>query len=522
MDASFLFLLLILAGAVSATDDDCKFRQFPDTSSFVCECSSSHCDVIEEYSLSDENFVVYTSGKRGFRLDKEEMPIRNRPTPIVPDTSITIRVDRSEEYQTILGFGGSFTDAAALNLYNLTSDVQEKLLRAYFSTDGIEYSFGRVPIASCDFSTRAYSYAETPDDFYLEDFQLAFEDIDYKIPMIKRASAMSSRPIKLLGSAWSAPGWMKTSGAMQGGGPLRGMPGGYYYKTWALYLAKFVEAYSEYEIPFWGLTGGNEPSAGAFPNWAWQAMFFSPSLQRDFIKLDLGPILHERGHKELQITILDDQRFLLPRWAEVVLEDPIASQFVTGIGIHWYWDDFVDPSRLNATHHAYPDYFMLGTEACEGHLDREEEVILGSWERGEAYSFNIIEDLDNWVAGWIDWNLALDMIGGPNWVGNFVDSPIIVNAEEDVFYKQPMYYHLGHFSKFIAPGSVRVGSSSDRERLVEHLAFKLPDGDMALVVLNRKEFTFPLHIYDPDVGYLNAEIPSRSIQTYLWKSPSNM
>nr|XP_054756326.1 lysosomal acid glucosylceramidase-like [Lytechinus pictus] len=518
MDFIFWHLLFVLAGIVSGTDNDCKFRQFSDTSSYVCECSASHCDVIEEYTLDDENFVVYTSGKRGFRLDKDEMPIRNRPTPNIPDTSITITIDRSDKYQTILGFGGSFTDAAALNLYNLSSGMQDTLLRAYFSTDGIEYTFGRVPIASCDFSTREYSYAEIPEDFNLDYFQLAPEDTDFKIPMIKRASAMSYRPIKLIGSAWSAPGWMKTNGAMKGGGRLKGLPGGEYYKSWALYLAKFLEAYSNYGVPFWGLTGGNEPSAGLFPNWAWQAMFFSPSLQRDFIKLDLGPTLRERGHLEIQLTILDDQRFLLPRWAEVVLEDPLASQYVSGIGIHWYWDDWVDPSRLNATHHAYPDYFMIGTEACEGHLDREKEVILGSWERGEAYSFNIIEDLGNWVAGWIDWNLALDMIGGPNWVGNFVDSPIIVNAEKDVFYKQPMYYHLGHFSKFITPGSVRVGSSADRDRLVEHLAFKLPDGNMALVVLNRKEFTFPLHVYDPDVGYLNAEIPSRSIQTYIWKS----
>ncbi|XP_041465064.1 lysosomal acid glucosylceramidase-like isoform X3 [Lytechinus variegatus] len=513
--------ILALVAVVAARDNDCKFRQFSDTSSFVCECSASHCDVIEEYTLDEENFVVYTSGKRGFRLDKDEMPIRNRPTPNIPDTSITIAVDRSDEYQTILGFGGSFSDAAALNLYNLSSDVQENLLRAYFSSDGIEYSFGRVPIASCDFSTREYSYAETPNDFDLEDFQLAFEDINYKIPMIKRASAMSSRPIKLLGSAWSAPGWMKTNGAMKGGGRLKGLPGGEYYKTWALYLAKFIEAYTDFDVHIWGLTTGNEPTAGLFPDWDWQCMYFNPELQRDFIKLDMGPTLHSRGHQDVNIVIMDDQRIHLPEWADVVIEDPLASQFVSGIGLHWYMDFLVDGSRLNDTHHAHPEYFMINTEACQGYLPWQEKVVLGSWERGESYSHNIIEDLSNWVSGWIDWNMALDTIGGPNWVGNFVDSPIIVNPDQDVFYKQPMYYHLGHFSKFISPGSVRVGSSVDRDRLVEHLAFKLPDGNMALVVLNRKEFSFPLHIYDSDVGCLNAEIPSRSIQTYLWKSPSS-
>ncbi|XP_072167356.1 lysosomal acid glucosylceramidase-like [Diadema setosum] len=499
-------------------DSDCVFRQFPDASSYVCECSANFCDTIEEYALNDGNFVVFTSGKRGYRLDKEEYPIRNFA---LPDDGITITVDKSRKYQSILGFGGSFTDSAALNLYNLSAPAQDNLLRAYFSEDGIEYTLGRVPMASCDFSTREYSYADTPDDFELETFALVEEDIVYKIPMIKRALEMSSRNVNLIGSAWSSPGWMKTNGAMKGGGRLYGLPGGQYYKTWALYFAKFLEAYQENEVEMWALTGGNEPTAGLFPNYKWQCLFFSPSLQRDFIKRDLGPTLHERGHGDVKLLIMDDQRFLLPRWAQVVLEDAEAAAYVSGIGIHWYWDEIVDASRLNETHHAYPDYFMLATEACEGHLNREEEVILGSWERGEAYSYSIIEDLSNWVAGWIDWNLALDLIGGPNWVGNFVDSPIIVDAKNDVFYKQPMYYHLGHFSKFVVPGSLRVGSEADQDRRVEHIAFQLPDGNMALVVLNRKEFTFPLHIYDPAVGYLNAEIPSRSIQTFLWKSPTN-
>ena len=52
------------------------------------------------------------------------------------------------------------------------------------------------------------------------------------------------------------------------------------------------------------------------------------------------------------------------------------------------------------------------------------------------------------ILGWTDWNIALDMQGGPNWAGNFVDAPIIVNEAEGEFYKQPMYYALGHISRY--------------------------------------------------------------------------
>jgi len=89
-------------------------------------------------------------------------------------------------------------------------------------------------------------------------------------------------------------------------------------------------------------------------------------------------------------------------------------------------------------------------------LFTDKRVILGSWKRGEIYATNIIniliifiENLSHWVSSWIDWNIALNTNGGPNWNGNYVDSPIIVNSTADEFYKQPMFYVIGHFSKSV-------------------------------------------------------------------------
>ncbi|XP_042855799.1 putative glucosylceramidase 3 [Penaeus japonicus] len=139
--------------------------------------------------------------------------------------------------------------------------------------------------------------------------------------------------------------------------------------------------------------------------------------------------------------------------------------------------------------------FLLGFDAPD-----DEKVLLGSWGRAESYAKNIIEDVNHWVTGWLDWNLALDTTGGPNWAANRVDAPIIVNATADEFYKQPMFYALGHFSKFVPGGSVHVGSrvvkgdgvsdgddsngGDDGDGELHSAAFIHADGGCVLILLN--------------------------------------
>lgn len=96
-----------------------------------------------------------------------------------------------------------------------------------------------------------------------------------------------------------------------------------------------------------------------------------------------------------------------------------------------------------------------------------------------------LQDLHHWVAGWVDWNLALDKQGGPNWAKNFVDSPIIVDPNNDEFYKQPMFYALGHFSKFIRRGASRIGIAPDSADKVFSLGVINPDGGVVVVLFNK-------------------------------------
>ncbi|VDM81379.1 unnamed protein product [Strongylus vulgaris] len=239
---------------------------------------------------------------------------------------------------------------------------------------------------------------------------------------------------------------MKTNGHMKGGGELKGKQGGEYYQTWANYFIRFFEEYHKNGIGFWGVTVQNEPTSGLNPDYGWQTMYFSAGMERDFVKNLLGPALKASPYgKNLQLMINDDQRYNLPEWADTILSDADAAQYVSGIAIHWYEDLEVPASVLTTTHNRHPGYFMLATEACNGYLPLQGSPILGDWGRAETYIEDIITDITNYVAGWMDWNLCLDMQGGPNWAKNFVDSPIIINATGQEYYKQPMWYALGHF-----------------------------------------------------------------------------
>ena len=176
---------------------------------------------------------------------------------------------------------------------------------------------------------------------------------------------------------------------------------------------------------------------------------------------------------------------------------------------------------MDKTAEEFPDKWIFGTEACAGAGPFVPNVILGGFDRAEDYAKYIIQDLNHFVTGWTDWNLALDLKGGPNWANNFVDSPIIVNKTADEFYKQPLYYAMGHFSKFINENSQRVKAHGEGEE-----AFK---GKFSYVVLNdaaNRRNTMVMHnqldqsisysIYDSfSQKYINAEIGGHTIKSIV-------
>lgn len=380
-----------------------------------------------------------------------------------------IEVFEDETYQTIEGFGGAFTEAAAYNFYKLGEENKNKILKAYFDKhEGNGYNLCRTHINSCDFSLGNYDYVEKYD-VELKSFNIAREK-KYVIPFIKKAMAFSN-DIKLFASPWSPPAWMKTNGEMNNGGKLKEE----FKDVWALYYAKYIKAMKEEGIDIWGITVQNEPEATQ----VWDSCRYTAEEERDFVKYHLGPTLYKEGLKHINIIVWDHNRDLLYERAKVILSDKEASKYVWGVGFHWYSGDQFE--NLKKTHEEFPDKKLLFTEGCQ-----EGGVKLGDWNVGERYGHNIIGDLNNYTVGWVDWNLLLDTQGGPNHVGNYCDAPIIVDVEKDEIYFQSSYYYIGHFSRFIKRGAKRIGFINPYDSL-EVTTFKNPDGTIVTVVMNKSD-----------------------------------
>ncbi|TDH72207.1 hypothetical protein CCR75_004288 [Bremia lactucae] len=374
------------------------------------------------------------------------------------DAKSFIRVDFKTKYQEIMGFGGAFTEAAALQFSKLPKIKQDEVLTLYFDQhNGSGYTFGRVPMGSSDFSVSSYTFDDVVNDTDLVHFdQNVIHDQAAMIPFIKRALERLPE-LKLFLAPWSPPTWMKRAAPNHMSSMLDSVkPIGLkddVRATWALYFSKFITAYKKHGIRFWGLTPQNEPQAEV----PWESCMYTAEYQAEFIGSYLGPTL-QRDHPDLVLMIYDHNRGSVREWAETIYNHPTASQYVHGMAFHWYDNErYMDGveyhERLNDTYFIDPSRFMLATESCNcpdvGHGDL-------AWFRAQRYGHDIMTDLNNHVAGWVDWNLLLDHRGGPNHLENYCDAPIILTEDGTDFYIQPMFYFIQHFSKYIPRGSRRV------------------------------------------------------------------
>ncbi|XP_044265543.1 lysosomal acid glucosylceramidase-like [Tribolium madens] len=507
-----LTLALLLTVTTCISQENCLSRDYGNGGT-VCVCNSEHCDTFPKLEKTEQgHFQVYTSNKDGQRFQKESGEFSQNSED---STENQVIIDRSIQYQQIEGFGGAFTDSVGINIGSLDENVQKFLLQSYFSNDGIEYSLCRIPIGGTDYSTRAYTYDDGEEDPDLNNFALTEEDFKYKIPYMKQAMELRGEDkLRFLASPWMVPKWIKTNGKYDGLGFIKPEM----YQTWASYFLKFLENYKKEGIEFWAVTTQNEPSlaviggAKGVGSTGWDSEHLA-----QWVTNNLGPTIKNESFSDVKIIILDDQKPFLPWYVNSVLRDKATQYYVDGIAIHWYFGLITPSSVMDKTHKNFPDKFIISTEASCGFASKSEAVLLGSWNRGEAYAIDIMEDLQNWVVGWVDWNMCLNQEGGPTYIDNFVDAPIIVNASANEFYKNPMFYALGHFSKFLPVGSIRVDSKTDLDQdEVMVVAFQRPDDGITVIILNKKEEPISVSLFDETRGAATINISQKSVNSILY------
>lgn len=447
------------------------------------------------------------------------------------ENPVLISLNPEEKFQTITGFGGSFTESSAYLLNKLSVANRKKILNAYFSEEGANYSLARTHIASCDFSLSNYTYAKVANDMLLKNFSIK-DDKDDIIPMILDAKAISKDGFNIIASPWTAPPWMKDNKQFVGGKLLPE-----FNDAFALYFSKYLEAYKNEGISIWGVTVINEPHGNGNN---WESTLFSPKEMTDFVQHHLGPKLEKEGWGGVKILGYDQNRAGLKEWVDAMYKNEKTSKYYAGTAIHWYESTFeVFPEDLQYAHNKSPNKYLIQTEAC---VDSEiphwnddawywkKEATDWGWDWASEkdkhlhpkyapvnrYATDIIGCLNNWVDGWVDWNMVLDKQGGPNWFKNWCVAPVIVDPEKDEIYFTPLYYTMAHFSKFIRPGAIKIGCTINHKDLMA-TAVKNPDGTIAVVVFNPTSEKRGLEIKLNNT-IKTISIDAKALQTIIIKS----
>ncbi len=378
-------------------------------------------------------------------------------------------------YQSVLGFGGAFTEASAYNYSLMDEENKRKFIELYFDkSKGNAYNFGRACIQSSDFSLDTYTYVEEGDKT-LETFSIE-RDKKYIIPLIRDAVAYCQEELVLFASPWSPPAYMKDNGSMVGGELLPE-----YKKLWAMYYAKFIKAYAKEGIKISALTIQNEPKAR---NQTWECCYYSPKDEQEFIRDYLAPTLDSEGLSDVKIIIWDHNKERVYDRAKEVLSDETVNKRVWAVGHHWYSGDHFEGMRLV---HEQLNKPLICTEFTA-------KITWDANELAERYGVEMCENFNNFDIACCDWNILLDKDGGPfhdREVGCY--APIQYDREKKEIILTPIYYYIGHFSRFVHRGAKRIAVTK-YTRDLHVCAFLNEDGTRVVILINTSDRDLPANI----------------------------
>lgn len=401
--------------------------------------------------------------------------------------------------QTMSGFGGAITEAAAYTLSRMSPKVQEEVMELYFGAAGNQYNFCRTHIQSCDFALDNYVYVGDETDKELKTFSLE-RDEKYIIPMIQAARKMNSE-IRFLASPWSPPAFMKTNGEMNHGGILKKE----YYAMWAEMMVKYVAEYKKRGIPITCLTVQNEPKAVQI----WDSCIYTGEEEAIFAAEYLKPMLKKYGLSDVKVAIWDHNKDVILDRVEESFSVNGAEEAIDAIAFHWYSGDHFE--ELQEVYSRYPEMELIFTEGCVEYSRFENN---NQVKNAEMYAHDILGNINSGMSSYLDWNLILDEKGGPNHVKNFCDAPVMYKEKEDKLDIKLSYYYIGHFSRFIKNGAKRVLVSKYTDE-VDAAGFVNPDGTKIMVVLNKTEKEQRFQVYE-NGNICSIKMESHCIMTLCW------
>lgn len=415
----------------------------------------------------------------------------------------TINVDPATTYQTIQGFGASLTDGSAWLIENELNGAQhDSLMKLLFSPDtGVGINYLRLPMGSSDFTASGYyTYNDLTGgqtDGTQSQFSIA-HDQQYIIPELLEAKSLNP-DLKIMGTPWSAPAWMKTNGSLYGG-ELDSQ----WYGSYAVYLKKFIDAYTAAGLPVDAISIQNEPEHLSL---SYPTMLMSAAQQADLIKNHIGPLFDAAGIDTK--VLVYDHNWDDPDYPIDVLDDAQANPYVAGTAFHGYAGNVGEQSTV---HDEYPDKGIYFTE-------------ISGFDSVGNFSDNLMWGLRNIIVGgarnWSEtslyWNLALNENNGPH-LGGCSDcrGVVTIDSASGVVTANEEFYTIAHASKFVQPGAVRIDSRFLANTL-ETVAFENPDGSRVLIALNPGTSTRSLRAV-VEGEHFSYSLPGKSVATFVWEA----
>ncbi|NBB29038.1 glycoside hydrolase family 30 beta sandwich domain-containing protein [Cellulophaga sp. BC115SP] len=408
----------------------------------------------------------------------------------------TIFVDEKQKFQSMDGFGFTLTGGSATLLWQMDADKRKALLKELFAFDGknIGISYLRVSIGASDLSDHVFTYNDLPTgqtDEKIQKFDLT-EEKKALIPVLREILAINPA-IKILGSPWTPPVWMKTNGNSKGGSLLPK-----YYDAYALYLVKYIQSMKKEGVNIDAITIQNEPlHPGNNPS-----LLMQPEEQGAFIKQSLGKAL-----KSAKITTkiwLYDHNADRPDYPIAILNDPEVRQYVDGSAFHLYGGSV---ESIRQVHEAHPDKNLYFTEQWIG--------APGNFAGDLAWHTKtlIIGAPRNWCKTVLEWNLAADPQQNPHTEGGCTECLGALTIDKNEIKRNPAYYIVAHASKFVRPNAQRIASNTTMG--LQNIAFKTAEGRIVLIVLNEsnKPSTFMISHQNKKI---QQTLPAGTVATYVW------
>lgn len=408
-------------------------------------------------------------------------------------------------YQSIRGFGGCFNELGWLALQTVSEQERNQIIKELFDPEEMNFTFNRAPVGANDFADHWYSYDEVEGDYELKYFSVE-RDEQVLIPYIHAAQQWQP-DMKLFASPWSPPAWMKRPKAYNYGRLVMTSEN---LKAYAQYLVKYVQAYAEHGIAVNQLHVQNEVFADQkFPSALWDA-----ESMKVFIRDYLGPAFEAAGlDTDIWLGTLngpEDMAFTggygmkldnYNRYVDEILFDTDARKYIKGIGYQW-----AGRAAIQRTHASWPEIELIQSESECGNGEN-------TWEYAE-YVFHLVNHyFRNGATAYTYWNMILDDQDS-TW-GWWQNSLFTITADTHEIRRNPEYYIMRHFSQYVKPGAVVLGTTGHFNSM--GIAFRNPDGSLVVVVQNALNHAMPFTFADPEHSEHSVQVTleARSINTFV-------